>query len=373
VKNRSNFKHQQSGTALITVVLIAAVVIVMVVESVKTIQYQKQLSSNLINKDQAYSYLMGMEELAKIYLKKAFENEKEDTVHLGQLWAQEDITFPLDGGGMTANIRDMQSCLNLNSLLTSGSGGNNTGDTKNPPNNGGIVNNSPSKSPGGNNLGGSESGGSEGVSGVKIFEELVNRVKPDTSIIGKDLAASLKDWMDSDIEPTGAEGAEDDFYQALEIPYRTANSAIAHESELLTIRGFNRDIYFALKPHICVINDDVSDINVNTISEESSALVYAILNSNNKSGGSQSITESDVKKAISARPEEGYESVGEFVKEMGLSGNANFKTTNLTVTSHFFEMKAKAEIGKTRVEMKTLFKREDDNDFSVQARYFGRE
>ena len=369
MSDRFSFKKKQAGTALITVVLIAAVVIVMVVESVKTIQYQKQLSSNLINRDQAYSYLMGMEELAKIYLKKAFENTDEDTVHLGQLWAQDDITFPLDGGGMTASIRDMQSCFNLNSILnTSSNSGRNEennrgGELQGPSTNLTEANRSPTPPSAGNN---------GEVSGQQVFEGLVDKVKPDTSVIGKDLAASLKDWMDDDIEPTGAEGAEDDYYQGLEIPYRTANSAIAHESELLTMKGFNRNIYFALKPYICVLPKEVNKVNVNTVTEESSPILHAIIN-RSSGADSRSISESDIKKAISERPEDGYESVGQFLSAVGLGEDRNSQQSNLAVTSEYFEMKAKAEIGKTRVEMRTIFKRNEDNSFSVSSRYFGRE
>ena len=376
--NGSNliFKKQQ-GTALITVVLIAAVVIVMVIESVKTVKYQKQLSSNLINRDQAFSYLLGMEELAKIYLKKAFENTEEDTVHLGQLWAQEDITFPIDGGGMTATIRDMQSCFNLNALLKPSSqgsgergGGERGGEEEGSPRsvNEGLTASSNSRSSNED-----DSGRPSELTGVKVLEVLIDKVKPDSSVIGKDLTAAFKDWMDEDIEPTGAEGAEDDYYQGLEIPYRTANSQIAHESELLTIKGFNREIYFALRPLICVLPDDsINEVNVNTVSAESATLLYAIIDANNSSA-TTNINEGDVSKAISERPEEGYESISDFVQAMGLEDTQSFRSENLTVTSAYFEMRAKAEIGKTRVEMKTLFKKDEDKNFTVVSRYFGRE
>jgi len=36
-------------------------------------------------------------------------------------------------------------------------------------------------------------------------------------------------------------------------------------------------------------------------------------------------------------------------------------------------MTAKAEIGKTRVAMKTLFKKDDKNNFKVVSRYFGKD
>lgn len=335
-----NFPRRQQGTVLITVILIASFVIILVVESIKTVKYQQQLSSNLIHRDQAYSYLMGMEELAKIWMKKAFANEKEDVVHLNQPWAQDDITFPIDGGLMTASIRDMQSCFNLNSIgiIESGDGG-----QKNPVN-----------------------GGAAETEGQKIFEELIDKTKEDTSITGKALAAATRDWIDSDIEPSGPDGAEDDYYQGLEVPYRTANSKIAHVSELRVIKDFSDGILSILEPYICVIpGEDVEQLNINTITEEQAVLLYAVLNG-------KDISLSDVKQALSSRGENGFKEVGEFTAELGEKAK-NVNTDRLATTSKYFEISALAEVGRTKVAMKTLFKKDDENNFKVISRYFGKE
>ncbi len=365
MKNTRHQPKRQSGTALITVVLIAAVVIVLVIESVKSLRFQKQLSSNLINRDQAYSYLMGMEELAKIWLKKAFENSKEDTVNLNQSWAQENITFPLEGGGMTASIKDMQSCYNLNSIAEAAPANGNRGgdgnrDENDNPRAAPEVDDSPRLQP---------NGAAKETPGQLIITELYNQVNKNTEITGKALAAEIKDWIDVDIEPSGPDGAEDDYYQSLEIPYRTANGLIAHTSELRAMRSFNQDVYTLLLPYICVLPDPkVNQINVNTVSQESGALIYAAL-------GGKGSSLSEINSALSSREEEGYESVDEFIDALGETANNDDKLdkTFLGVTSHYFEMSARAEIGKTRVAMKTLFKRDEKNNFKVISRYFGKE
>jgi general secretion pathway protein K len=356
-----NFKRQ-SGTALITVVLIAAVVIIMVLESVKTIRYQKQLSSNLINRDQAASYLMGMEELAKIWLKKSFENSKDENVHLNQTWAQDDITFPLDGGGMAASISDMQSCFNLNSLLSSDTTQNEGRD----PARGSSNEREESLS---EDVKLQDSGLPEAPIGQQIYEELVNQVQQDSEITGKALAAVLRDWLDDDAEPFEADGAEDGYYQSMEIPYRTGNGLISHVSELRAMKDYSHNIFIALLPYVCVLPDgNVNQINVNTVHEERAELLYAAL-------GGKGISLSDVKDAISNRGEKGFESVEEFIDELGANKdkiNKKFKA-RLGVKSEYFQMTAKAEIGKTRVAMKTLFKKDDKNNFKVVSRYFGKD
>ncbi|TQV73925.1 general secretion pathway protein GspK [Aliikangiella marina] len=352
--NSLSSPHKQSGTVLITVVLIAAFVIVLVVESIKTVRYQKQLSNNLINRDQAYSYLMGMEELAKILLKRAFDATDEDTVHLNQPWAQQEITFPIDGGVMTATIKDMQSCFNLNSITKPGKQENENSNGRG----GGLIPN-PSPSPGK----GQETPGQESL-GVIIDNTLEN-----TEIQSDELTISLFDWIDDDIEPFDHRGAEDDYYLVMEPPYRAPNAPIAHISELVTVKGFSNKALTQLKPFICVLPEpEVDQINVNTVEEDNALVIYSIVKS-------QNIKLENVQQALRARPENGYEEVRDFIDELSGSANAVSQSNRerLSVTSDFFEVSSKAEIGGTRVAMKTLFQRDGNNNFKIVSRYFGRE
>lgn len=343
---RQKFKRQ-SGTALITVVLIAAFVIILVMESVKVIQYQKQLSSNLIHRDQAISYLLGMEALAKIWLKKSFEKSKDKTTNLNQPWAQDGLSFPLDGGGMTASVKDMQSCFNLNSIARvappSGSGGSfsNTGFAKATP-------------------------------GQDIFEELISQLNETSGVSAKALAMATRDWLDADINPAGTDGAEDDYYQGMEQPYRTANSPIAHTSELRAMKDFNPKIYSLLLPYVCILPDaNVFQINLNTVLQDQAVLLYAVFISNSNNSG---ITLSDITQALSNRPESGFETVEEFFNEFG-SKRAQLKDTKsfFSVKSDYFQVRAKIELGKSRMLMKTLFIKDDKNNFKVVSRYFGKD
>lgn len=349
--------NKQSGTALITVILIAAVMVVLVTESVKSLRFQKQLSSNLINRDQAYSYLMGMEELAKVLLKRAFDNSTGNVVNLAQPWAKEDIIFPIDGGTMKASVKDMQGCFNLNSiaLLT------NNQNTNNQTTNNQSLNNQASGT-----------GAAFETQGQKVFEELISQVSQGKqnnqgNVSANALAAAIRDWIDDDIYIAGPDGAEDDNYFSLEVPYRTANSLIAHTSELRAIRDFNQDIYYELLPHICVLPDkNINQINVNTIDEESAVLIYAIL-------GSRNIQLSNVKSAISNRGDNGYQDVAEFLDEFSVNSKQIKNQGLLSVTSNYFQVDSIAEIGNTNVAMKTLFERDQSNNFKVVSRYFGKE
>lgn len=355
------FTRKQQGTVLITVLLVVAFVAVLVVEVNKTVTYQAHLNRNLMYRDQAYSYLKGMEELAKIYLKKAFDSEKEETVHLGQSWAQEDIVFPIDGGSMSASIRDMQSCFNLNSLgikdAPLAGGGNGLNGQPATPNPGGLTPLQPVASP---------TGGKPATASEEIFTTLLEKILEDTEIQPAALAAAAKDWIDEDATPTGPDGVEDIYYQGLEIAYLPPNGPIAHVSELRTIKSFDNITYTKIQDYICVLPDgNDNKLNVNTIPTERSELLYAAL------GGK--VSQKIVDELISDRPEEGYE-LQEFWEKVGASANVKKSLTErLDVTSTYFQMDAKAEINRTKVYMKTLFVKEDGNNFKVVSRYFGKE
>lgn len=58
------------------------------------------------------------------------------------------------------------------------------------------------------------------------------------------VADSLIDWWDKDNNITGINGAEDDYYESLEEPYKCRNGDIPVIEELLMVRGVNEIIYY---------------------------------------------------------------------------------------------------------------------------------
>jgi general secretion pathway protein K len=70
--------------------------------------------------------------------------------------------------------------------------------------------------------------------------ETTEDIDPATTIIN-----SLKDWLDSgdDDALTGLSGAESDYYEDLDPPYRCKNGWLTHISELRLIKGITPEIY----------------------------------------------------------------------------------------------------------------------------------
>ncbi|UCG10977.1 MAG: type II secretion system minor pseudopilin GspK [Deltaproteobacteria bacterium] len=84
----------------------------------------------------------------------------------------------------------------------------------------------------------------------------------------KGLINAIKDWLDSDDEPTGELGAETDYYEILEQPYPCKNGPLTSLDELLLIRGMGPELYFGnegspgLKDLLTIYGE--GSININT-------------------------------------------------------------------------------------------------------------
>jgi len=98
---------------------------------------------------------------------------------------------------------------------------------------------------------------------VERFEGLLSALSLDPGI-----AAVVVDWVDADLNPQGADGAEDDYYLAQNPPYRTANRSFASTSELRLLRGLSGseeadEALATLLPHVSALPPG-TPINVNS-------------------------------------------------------------------------------------------------------------
>ncbi len=111
----NQLKRQQQGVALIIVLLIVAIVSVLATEMGSRLQLQIKRASNIKENNQAYWYAMGAEQYARKSIKQLMDKDG-DVIHLEQPWNQE-FVYPIEGGGIQAQLVDMQSCFNLNESL----------------------------------------------------------------------------------------------------------------------------------------------------------------------------------------------------------------------------------------------------------------
>jgi len=355
----SHYKKQR-GVALITVMLIVALCVVIASQMTNRLQMQMQRSTNISFNQQAYWYAMGAEAFTKRVLITAFK-EDEEVTHLGQVWAQGETTYPVDFGEITGEITDLQSCLNLNALRAplgnnnSGSGSGSGSGSKNTTSS--SVNNQ------NNNSGASN----QKVPARLALEMLIINLQLEgvAQFEAESMADALTDWLDEDSRISSAGGAEDDDYASREFPYLAANNYLANVNELRIVEHFTPAAINALKPYVCVLPaSDVHKININTLNVEQPELLQALLGS----------TLDEAQQILSARGEEGFETIAEFynLSEVTRLAISDDKKDQFVVDSEYFTLKASASFNSSYFAFNSVMKITNNKYIDVISRTIGR-
>lgn len=328
-------KHNQQGVALIIVLLIVAIVSVLATEMGGRLQLQIKRASNIKENNQAYWYAMGAEQYARKSIKQLMDEDGE-VIHLEQPWNQEFI-YPIQGGGIQAQLIDMQSCFNLNALKVTQPSVNN-----NIPN----ANNSLTL-----------------LEKKTAFERLLRSIEPEISSYNIDIVRdSLVDWLDDDNNPTQL-GAEDSEYESRQFPYVAANNFMVHKSELRMVNGVEVPWLRELLTLVCVLpNNNLFKINVNTVSEKNAAVISA----------ATGLDLSGARLVLATRGEEGFQTTQDFLSEpsiQALTLSAEQKTWFDVKTSHFI-LHTKTKYNNSTFVMQSLFKVDASNNVTVIRREF---
>ena len=352
--------QRNRGIALITVLIIFSVLSILAVQIINSQQMHVMRTANIINGSRAFQYMYGAEVFATDQLSVYFKDSKAERVLRKQPWSQSGIAFEIEQGlgQLSGEIRDMHSCFNLNSVLME--------TTSAEDDTGGNLGNGRGGDLGGNN-GGREGGGKvkdgsedTGMPGVDLFAKLIEPHLEDNSVSPQALATALKDWVDEDQEPTGIDGAEDYVYTGQEVPYRTADTLVAHSSELLVVKGFTPKIYDAIKEYICVLPTTDGTINVNTVKPEHAELVWIML---------EDVELSQVRQALQDLPEDGYEQ-SSFFEALGSGKVTEQAKGRLVYDSKYLLLTTEARVNTGSAVMRSLMLK-SDSKFHVIARHIG--
>ena len=327
-----HLRPKQQGVALIIVLLIVAIVSVLATEMGSRLQLQIKRASNIKENNQAYWYAMGAEQYARKSIKQLM-NEDGDVIHLEQPWNQE-FVYPIEGGGIQAQLVDMQSCFNLNALRVPKIGSKGTPE-----------------------------GNSSLPKRMLAFKRLLDEVEPAIPSYNIDvLLNSLVDWLDEDDNISDL-GAEDSEYESLQFPYVAANNYMVHNSELRLINGIEVPWLRELLKLVCVLpNDSLFVINVNTVSEKNVAVIAA----------ATGLSLSDAKSVLRNRASDGYQTTAEFLSQPSIQAiglNADEKKWFDVKTEHFI-LHTKTKYNDATFAMKTLFKVDSSKNVSVIRREF---
>ncbi len=269
MKRPSFMRQGERGAALLTVLLLVAVIAVLAAHGIDRLAGATKLASNARELSQAKAYLIAAESIGMQSAEQIVSLSPGRTTNLGG-WNGQERRFPVPGGIITAALTDGGNCFNINSLVSQ---------------NDALLSARPD--------------------GQAQFVQLMTLLEIPRGA-ATDIAESVTDWIDSDTIPS-PRGAEDEYYAQLEVPYRTANAIMVDISELRTIKGMTSDIYARIAPWLCALpTTDLSPININTLRPEQ-AVLLAMLSNN------PDIVQS--RQFLGRRTESGYGSLNDFWAE----------------------------------------------------------
>lgn len=261
-------RHER-GAALLTVLLLVAVIGVIAATSLERLKLQTRLSINMALIDQARHYGYAGEAIAVSRLGDLAGPAARITLSSGLL--DRPTPFPIDGGGRAvARVSDGGNCFNVNSLVSRGAA------------DGALV---------------------MRPAGVRQFEALMLMLGVERNAAAQ-IAVASSDWIDSDSLPQQA-GAEDETYIRAPIPYRAGNTLMSDPGELRAVRGVSPAIYERLKPWLCALPEaELSSLNVNTLRRDQAPLLAML--------APGAMTAAFAERAIADRPAGGYSTVEAF-------------------------------------------------------------
>lgn len=293
-------RKNREGMALLTVLLLVAVMSVVAVAVLDDVRFSVRRTTNAETQAQAQWYAAGAEALGRRQIARLLTLGPTRTP-LDPDWNGRVLTFPIEEGNLRAVVRDGQGCFNLNSVVE-GQGE----DLWARP------------------LGAAELTALGQAVGVPVGKMAV-------------VADSLIDWLDSDTVARPL-GAEDGTYAGQATAYRTGGVMLAEVSELRAIRGVDADVYRRLRPHVCALpTTRLSPINVNTLGPEQAPLLVML------SGGL--LTAQAAKSVIARRPPSGWTDVASFWAEpvlarLTIPAEARDQVTLLT---RYFDLRVDVE------------------------------
>lgn len=304
-------RHGQKGVALVTALLVTAIATITAVAMASRQQLDIRRTANMLDRNQAYLFGLGVEEWARQIL--AQDRRDNNIDHTGENWATILPPITVEGAVVSGAIEDLQGRFNLNNLVKD--------DAASEPD-------------------------------IQRLQRLLQILELDERI-----ARAVADWIDPDEEPAFPDGAEDNEYLLLDPPYRCANAPMASVSELLLVRGVDYDTYQTLRPYVTALPTRTT-INVNTAPVE--VLMTLV----------EGMSQSDAELLAEERGEDGYDKVEDFLNQPPFK-EANVQIPDISVASEYFLLSADVSFGRSRLQLFDLFVRSTDAKVQVAMRAQG--
>lgn len=359
----------QTGIALITAMLIAALVTAGAVALAASQQFDNRRIANILGADRAQLAVAELERQAHTLLREDAKLGQYDA-H-SERWAETELTTQAGDLAVNGHLRDVQGRFNLTNLSAEPMYGGGAGagpvptdaadgadpTAADPTAAASPANESPGSpvdaappasgppvSPATGSPGSPPAG--ETVAGVRTPTE---RAEQQLRLLFQALeldplpVQAILDWIDPDTETRFPNGAEDDYYTEQKPAYRAGNRPLVSVRELLLIKGITEETYRLLAPFVMCL-PQASKINVNTASKEVLMSLAPGLD------GSAADT------LIRAREVQPFLGIDAFLRHPLLQFR-QISADNIAVASDYFELKTTAQSDRLDYRMKSLLKR----------------
>ncbi len=318
-------RRRQTGVALLTVLLLVAVMSVVLVAVLDDIRFSQRRAGNAEAQAQAQWFALGAESLAANQLHLLWRRDRQRTTLEGG-WNGRALAFPLEHGMLQATVEDATACFNLNSVVE-----------------------------------GAEEILLRRETGVRQFRSLAEAVSLPPAR-ARALADALADWIDTDDAP-GRAGAEDPAYLASGQPYRTAGTLLSEVSELRAIKGFDAAVYERLRPHVCALPTTApTPVNLNTLAADDALQLVALTEGR--------LSLQAARQAIAARPGAGWPDVAAFWgrPELAESAPDDSVLAQSSLRTRYFNINAQVRHLDAEVVMSSLLEIDEAGRTRAHAR-----
>lgn len=269
---------RERGAALLTVLLLVAVMAVVSATAIERLTLATRLAASSASIDQARQYEIAAEALAMKRIVELKARGNGQTTLAGD-WMGKPFTLPLPGGAATLTLTDSGNCFNVNSLVADST----------------------------------VAASVQRPLASQQFVALMIALGIDAGQASR-IAAGASDWIDAD-QTTSDLGAEDSAYTGASPGYRTPDKPMVDASELTGVAGVTPPIWRKLEPWVCALpTSDLSPINVNTLLPEQAPLLQMLLPAR--------LSPAQARAHLAARPADGYGSINRFWSGVALAGAA---------------------------------------------------
>lgn len=313
----------QEGFALLTVLLVVALISMVSSQLIYDQQLNIQRSSYMIHQAHSVSVAFGFEDWVKKGLKADLEDNKID--HLAEQWAQPLIPVAFADGMVSGEMADLQAKINVNNVLAKNT--------------------------------------AQRLFWKKMIVRSLQQNLPEYSFLG--FGDVLKDWIDADDE-TLEMGAESDHYLLNQPAFRTANHPMVMVSELKNLKdmqALSPGQFNLLANSFCALPTETT-INVNTADVP---VIMAL---------SDWLSEDIAKQWLQVRKQEPAKEVKTFLdfleEKTGFSAQEianDIPAGVLSVNTQYFLLKAQVDYGEVKQVVFSIFNRKSESEVTLVQRW----